>query len=223
MSANGNGLVTAREPRSLAAEAYRTLRTNIQFSSIDREVRSLLVTSAGPNEGKSTVVANLGVTMAEGGKRVVVVDADLRRPGLHRIFNLDEAAGLTTMVLDQSLEPPLQGTHVPGLRLLASGPLPPNPAELLASERLVRTLARLLELADLVILDSPPIGPVSDAAILASRVDGTLLVVDSGHTRLETARQAKEQLERVGARLLGVVLNNVKPDRAAAQYHRSGR
>jgi non-specific protein-tyrosine kinase len=223
MSVSGNGLVTAREPRSLAAEAYRTLRTNIQFSSLDRDIRSLLVTSAGPNEGKSTVVANLGVSMAESGKRVLVVDCDLRRPGLHRLFNLAEGPGLTTLVLDESTEPPIQATQVPSLGLLASGPLPPNPAELLASERMARVLSRLQELAEVLILDSPPIGAVSDAAILAARVDGALLVVDAGHTRTDTARQAKEQLERVGARILGVVLNNVKPDRAAYRYHRGGR
>ena len=219
--ANGsNGLVAARSPQSQAAEAYRTLRTNIQFSSLDRDLRTLLVTSAGPSEGKSTILANLAISMAESGRRVIAADGDLRRPGLHQLFGLDDAPGLTTMILDRDAEPPLQATAVPQLRLLASGPLPPNPAELLASDRMAAVIARLAEQADLVLFDSPPVAAVSDALVLAARVDGVLLVVDAGRTRRDMARQAKEQLERVGARLLGVVLNNVKPERGLYEYDR---
>jgi capsular exopolysaccharide synthesis family protein len=217
----GDGLVAARAPRSLAAEAYRTLRTNIQFSSLDRDVRTLLVTSPGPDEGKSTVLANLAITMAESGRRVIVADCDLSRPRLHDLFGLQQDPGITTMVLEEDAEPPLQATMIPNLRLLASGPLPPNPSELLASERMARIIARLAESADLILCDSPPLTAVSDAAVLAARVDGVLLVLDAGRTRREPARQAKEQLERVGARLLGTVLNNVKPERKAYEYHRS--
>ncbi len=222
-SNGSNGLVAARSPQSQAAEAYRTLRTNIQFSSLDRDLRTLLVTSAGPSEGKSTVLANLAITIAESGRRVIAADCDLRRPGLHRLFGLRETPGLTTMLLEGDADPPLQTTAVPHLRVLASGPLPPNPAELLASERMAGVISRLAEHADLVLFDSPPVAAVSDAAVLAARVDGVLLVVDAGRTRRDTARQAKEQLERVGARLLGVVLNNVKPERGLYDYHRSGR
>ena len=218
-----NGLVAARSPQSQAAEAYRTLRTNIQFSSLDRDLRTLLVTSPGPDEGKSTVLANLAITIAESGRRVIAADCDLRRPSLHRLFGLQEAPGLTTMILEAAAEPPLQATAVPHLRLLASGPLPPNPAELLASERMAGVIGRLAAHADLVLFDSPPIAAVSDAAVLAARVDGVLLVVDAGRTRRDTARQAKEQLARVGAHLLGVVLNNVKPERGLYDYQHGGR
>jgi capsular exopolysaccharide synthesis family protein len=218
----GNGLVAAREPRSLAAEAYRTLRTNVQFSSLDQSLRTMLVTSAGPSEGKSTVLANLAITIAESGRRVIAADCDLRRPVLHALFGLSDRPGLTTMILEEDLLP-LQPTNVPNLRLLASGPLPPNPAELLASERMVRVIDRLAQEADLLLFDSPPLAAVSDAAVLAARVDGVLMVVDAGRTRRDTARQAKEQLERVGARLLGVVLNNVKPERKLYEYHEGGR
>jgi non-specific protein-tyrosine kinase len=183
----------------------------------------MLVTSPGPNEGKSTVLANLAIAIAESGRRVIAADCDLRRPILHTLFGLPDRPGLTTMILDEDLPPPLQPTNVPNLRLLASGPLPPNPAELLASERMVRVIDRLAVDGDLILFDSPPLGPVSDAAVLAARVDGVLMVVDSGRTRRDTARQAKEQLERVGARLLGVVLNNVKPDRKLYDYHGGGR
>jgi len=218
-----NGLVAASSPRSQAAEAYRTLRTNIQFSSIDRDIRTLLVTSPDANEGKTTILANLAIMFTESGRRVIVVDCDLRRPRLHALFELQESPGMTTMVLDESAEAPLQATMIPHLWLLASGPLPPNPSELLASERMVRIIARLADQADMVLFDSPPVGAVSDAAVLATRVDGVLLVVDAGRTRRDVARQAKEQLDRVGARLLGTVLNNVKPERRAYDYHEGGR
>jgi capsular exopolysaccharide synthesis family protein len=218
----GNGLVTARSPRSIAAEAYRTLRTNIQFSSLDTDLRTVLVTSAAPDEGKTTVLANLAITFAESGRKVIVVDADLRRPTLHELFGLNDAPGITDMILDEQLEPPLQATMIPNLRLLASGPLPPNPSELLASERMSRVIGRLSELADVVLFDSPPASAVSDAAVLAARLDGVLLVVFSGRTRRDRARQAKEQLERVGARLLGVILNNARLERDAYAYHRDG-
>ncbi len=150
------------------------------------------------------MLANLATTFAESGKRVTAVDCDLRRPGLHRLFGVAEAPGLTTMILDPNAELPLQATSVPNLEVLASGPLPPNPAEILASEPMVGLISQL-----------------SDAAALAARVDGVLLVVDAGRTRRETARQAKEQLARVGARLLGVVLNNVSRGRGLYDYDNS--
>lgn len=215
---NSTGLVTVQAPRSAAAEAYRTLSTNIQFSSLDRDVRSLLVTSVGPDEGKSIVLANLAIVMAEGGRRVVMVDCDLRHPSLHQIFGLADQPGLTTMMLNESLAPARQGTSVSGVDLVAAGPLPPNPAELIASERFSRVLASIVEDADVVLVDAPPVSAVSDAAILATKVDGVLLVVDSGRTRRENARRASEQLTRVGARLLGAVLTNVKAEKTQAEY-----
>ncbi|MCC6176557.1 MAG: CpsD/CapB family tyrosine-protein kinase [Chloroflexi bacterium] len=218
-SGGPDGLIAVRAPNSLAAEAYRTLRTNIQFSSLDRDVRTLLVTSVGPKEGKSLVLANLGITMAESGRRVVMVDCDLRRPSLHDLFGLADGPGVTTMVLDAGHTPPLQPTLVANLSLIPSGPLPPNPAELLASERFSSVVQAIAKEADHVLFDAPPVASVSDAAVLATRVDGVLLVVDAGRTRRDAARRAKEQLERVGARVLGVVLNNVRPERVQADYY----
>jgi len=217
-SRNGTGLVMAQAPRSAAAEAYRTLSTNIQFSSLDREIRTLLVTSVGPNEGKSIVLANLGITMAEGGRRVVLVDCDLRRPSLHEIFGLAGQPGLTTMMLDESVSPPLQATSFANVSLVAAGPLPPNPAELLSSDRFTRVLAAISADADVVLVDAPPVSAVTDATILATRVDGVLLVVDSGRTRRDPGRRAAEQLQRVGARVLGAVLTNVKAEKVQADY-----
>jgi non-specific protein-tyrosine kinase len=215
---NGAGLVVVSAPRSAAAEAYRTLSTNIQFSSLDREIKTLLVTSVGPNEGKSLVLANLAITMAESGRQVVVVDCDLRHPSLHSVFGLNDRPGLTTMMLDESMAAPVQATSAPNVGLVAAGPLPPNPAELIGSERFVRVLKAIGERADVVLLDAPPASSVTDATILATRVDGVLLVVDSGRTRRDTARRAHEQLQRVGAHVLGAVLTNVKAERAQADY-----
>jgi capsular exopolysaccharide synthesis family protein len=215
---NGAGLVMVQAPRSAAAEAYRTLSTNIQFSSLDRDIRTLLVTSVGPDEGKSIVLANLAITMAETGRRIAIVDCDLRRPSLHDVFGLAAQPGLTSMVLDEALAPPFQQTSAGSLSLVPAGPLPPNPSELLSSERFTRVLASIADAADVVLLDAAPVSAVADATILATRVDGVLLVVDSGRTRRDAARRAKEQLERVGARLLGVVLTNVKGEKAQADY-----
>jgi len=217
-SRNGTGLAVAQAPRPAAAEAYRTLSTNIQFSSLDRDVRTLLITSVGPDEGKSIVLANLAITMAEGGRRVVMVDCDLRRPSLHQIFGLADQPGLTTMMLNEALAPPLQGTPFANVSLVASGPLPPNPAELISSERFTRVLATIGAEADVVLVDAPPISAVADATILATRVDGVLLVVDSGRTRRDPGRRAADQLQRVGARVLGAVLTNVKAEKAQADY-----
>jgi len=218
-----DGLVVRSSPRSDAAEAYRTLATNIQFSSLDRPVRTLLVTSASSDEGKTTVLANLAVTLASTGRRVVVVDCDLRRPRLHTVFGVQDGPGLTSMILDESLAPPYQESTSPNVRVVSSGPLPPNPAELLGSERMARAVAQIAADADFVLFDAPPVTVVSDAAMLAARLDGVVLVVDSGRTRREAGRRAKEQLDRVGARLLGVVLSNVKPEKSKSEYGPSGR
>lgn len=212
------GLVMVQAPRSAAAEAYRTLSTNIQFSSLDTPIRTLLVTSVGPNEGKSVVLANLAATLAESGKRVVAVDCDLRRPALHEVFGVASQPGLTSMVLDEAVAAPTQDTSISNVQVIGSGPLPPNPSELVSSERFRRVLAAIAAEADVVLLDAPPVSAVADAAILATRVDGVLLVVDSGRTRRDTARRAHEQLQRVGARILGAVLTNVKADKAQAAY-----
>ncbi len=218
--APSNLLVTLTSPRSPAAEAYRTLRTNLQFSSLDRSVRLVLVTSAGPGEGKSTTLANLAVASAEAGLRVIAADTDLRRPRLHELFGLPQAPGFSNTVLQDPAAPlPLQDSVVPGLRVLTSGSLPPNPSELLSSQRGARVIAALAEQADLVLLDSPPVGPVADAAVLATRCDGVLLVLSAGKTSRDAAKRARAQLDRVGARILGVVLNNVRLDPSLARYY----
>jgi capsular exopolysaccharide synthesis family protein len=216
-------LITLTDPRNPVAEAFRTLRTNLEFSSLDHPVKTLVVTSPGDGEGKSTTLANLAVTAAQSEKTVCLIDCDLRRPSLHQLFGLSNEVGLTSMIRDDSLRdaPPLQATPVPGLRVLTSGPLPPNPSELLGSRRMEEIIASLSRQSDLILFDAPPITMVTDAAVLATKVDAVLLVVSAGHTRREHARRAKALLEKVNARLVGVVLNNVSFDAGLRGYYTS--
>ena len=211
-------LITLADPRSPASEAYRALRTNIQFSSLDKPVHTILVTGADAGEGKSTTLANLAVVMAQGGKRVIAVDCDLRRPTLHKVFGLASEPGLTNAILDNAGYVAPQKTTVEGLRVVASGPLPPNPSEMLGSRQFEEILARLVKEADIVLLDAPPIVAVSDAAVLATKVDGVIMVVNAGKTKRELARRAKSLLEKVNAHILGVVLNNAPVERSMYTY-----
>jgi len=214
-------LIVVSNPRSPISEAYRALRTSLDFSSLDKPVRTMVVTSAGPEEGKSTILANLAVTLAQADRKVILVDCDLRRPSQHRIFGLQNGSGLTNMMMDDEVlkDPPLQETGIPNLRLVSSGPLPPNPSELLGSRRMEDIAASLLSLADVVLFDTPPVIAVTDAAVLASKVDGVLLVVSAGYTKREHAQKAKALLEKVNARVVGAVLNNVSLDSSLHSYY----
>ncbi len=216
-------LITITNPRSPISEAYRTLRTNLEFTSLDKPIRSMVVTSAAPEEGKSTTLANLAVAVAQSGRKVILVDCDLRRPALHQIFDVRNAPGFTDMMRDDALmsQPPLQETVVPNLYLLPSGTLPPNPAELLGSRRMSEVIAALQQHAEMVLFDAPPVIAVTDAAVLASKVDAVLLVVSAGKTKREHAKKAKALLEKVNAHLIGTVLNNVKGETGLYQYYAS--
>lgn len=214
-------LITLTDPRSPVSEAYRSLRTNLEFASLTGPLQSLVITSPGPDEGKSTTLANLAVTMAQTGKTVIVVDADLRRPRLHELFGLGQEPGLTSMFMDPALQaaPPLQTTEVEGLWLLASGPKPPNPAELLGSAQMGEVIQALTARADIVLFDAPPVVAVTDAAVLAARVDGVLLVIQAGKTKRDQAAQAKTLLDQVHARLVGTALTNVRLDPKLQGYY----
>lgn len=211
-------LITLTDPRSPISEAYRTLRTNLSFYSLDRPLQTLVVTSPSAREDKSRALANLAVTMAQGGKRTIVVDCDLRRPQLHALFERPNARGFTEMVLQPDAEPPLQATGVENLWLLAAGTLPPNPADLLGTQRVDEIVAALRSRADIVLFDAPPVAAVTDAAVLAARVDGVLLVVEAGKTRREDAERAKQILEQARAHLVGVALTNAADAGAIGQY-----
>ncbi|MEA3377249.1 MAG: CpsD/CapB family tyrosine-protein kinase [Anaerolineae bacterium] len=214
-------LITLTEPRSAAAEAYRTLRTNLTFfAALDRPIETLVVTSAAPGEGKSEVLANLAVTMAQGERRTILVDADLRRPGLHSIFGVSNDRGLMTMILEEEAvdRPPLLEVGVENLLLMPSGPLPPNPADVLGSSKMERVIGVLKERADVILFDAPPVVAVTDAAVLGTKVDGVLLVVAAGRTRRDHAERAKELLERVHVRILGAVLDEAPRGASLSGY-----
>lgn len=209
-------LITLSDPRSAAAEAYRTLRTNLIFSSVERPVHTLLVTSAAQSEDKSLVLANLAVTLAQTGSTTIIVDADLRRPVQHTLWGVPNGQGLTGMVIQDALlaEPPLQATAIPGLSVLTSGELPPIPADVLSSQRMTDIIGLLKARAQFVLFDAPPVLAAADAALLATKVDGVLLCVHAGATRRDHVARAQQALARVHARLLGAVLTNSDSERA---------
>ncbi|AJY75707.1 CpsD/CapB family tyrosine-protein kinase [Paenibacillus beijingensis] len=217
---SNSNLVTLHTPKSPISEAYRTLRTNIQFSSIDNKINVLMVASAQSGEGKSTTVSNLAVTYAQEGKKVLLIDADLRKPTMHRIFGLSNRVGLTSVITGQ-IRPSdaIQSTEVINLSLLPSGTIPPNPAELLASQKMKAFVNEMKGAYDMVIFDTPPVLAVADSLIVSSVCDGVVIVVQEGRVKRELVRKAKESLERVNAKLIGVVLNNVKKSKDGYYYY----
>ncbi|OLS41107.1 CpsD/CapB family tyrosine-protein kinase [Bacillus sp. MRMR6] len=202
-------LIAQLDPKSPISEQYKTIRTNIQYSSIDQEIRTLMVTSAGPAEGKSTTVANLAVVFAQLGKKVLLIDADLRKPTVHRTFGVNNLFGFTTVLTKQAtLEKTVLETEEENLFILTSGPVPPNPAELLSSKSMEQLVVEAKEHFDYVIFDTPPLLAVADPQILANKCDGSILVVYSGKTEIDQAKKAKELLSNAKSKLLGVVLNH---------------
>lgn len=228
-------MVTLRQPRSPISEAYRTLRTAIMFTNVDRPTNSILVTSANPAEGKSITAANMAVVMAQAGNRVLLVDADLRRPMQHNIFGLNKnQQGLTSVLLKmiveqrghaspedvfELLEGAIHETEQQELFLLTSGPLPPNPAELVGSTKMDNLLEVLAEYFDVVVVDSPPVLAVTDSVVLSTLVDGTLLVGYSGKTRRNQLEQAALKLKEVNAHIMGLVLNYLSPKSGGYYYN----
>jgi non-specific protein-tyrosine kinase len=207
-------IVTLTDPRSAAAEAYRSLRTNLMFSSVERSLTTLLITSPVQHEGKSVTLANLGVTFAQAGNKTIIVDADLRRPSQHDLWKIGNERGLTTMMLEDAAlsSPPLANTSIENLQVLPSGPLPPNPADLLSSLRMNDVIGVLKARAHYILFDSPPVLAVTDAAVLGAKLDAVLLVVRAGHTRRDHAARARQALERVHVRIVGAVLTNAPRD-----------
>ncbi|MCB0036778.1 MAG: CpsD/CapB family tyrosine-protein kinase [Anaerolineales bacterium] len=210
-------LITLTDPRSPVSEAYRTLRTNLSFYSLDNPLRTLVVTSPAPDEGADEAAANLAVTMAQSGKRTILVECDLRRPSLHTLFGQAAEPGLTDMILGDS-ELPLQKTEVENLWLLTSGPQPPNPADLLGSGRTDEIIAKLGQEADIILFHAPPVIAVTDATVLGSKVDGVLLVIQAGKSRRDHAQRAKEMLAKANVRIVGVTLTNAPDDGLMGSY-----
>jgi non-specific protein-tyrosine kinase len=215
--------ITVTDPRSPTAEAYRALRTNVSYASVDKPLRTIMVTSSEPGEGKTTTISNLGVVLAQNGYNVILTDCDLRHPRVHKYFGLSNRSGLSSLFAQSTdiLNGTRQPTAVEHLSVVSSGLLPPNPAELLGSQKMQRILGTMRESADIVLVDTPPILAVTDAAVLAPTVDGVLLVVRPGKTRASALRMTIDQFRQVNANVIGIVLNDIdlrgKP--YAYRYH----
>ena len=213
-------LVTHFDPKSPISESYRTLRTNLAYTRVDNKMKTILITSAGPKEGKSTTVSNLAITIAQLGSKVVLVDSDLRRPVVHAIFGMEKEDGLTDHIMGNvTYEKTLKKSLLPNLSIVTSGTLPPNPSELLGSQAMEEFIERLKADFDIVLFDSPPVIAVTDAAILCSKIDGAFLVVSAGTTNRDAILRAKRLLENVQAQVLGAVLNSVDIGGAYGSSH----
>lgn len=215
-----NKLVTIEQPKSVISESYRTLRTNIHFSSFDKRIKTIIVTSSVPGEGKSTICANLAVVMAENGYKTILIDCDQRSPRQHKLFNTSNEKGLSDLLVGNiEFSEAVQKTEVPYLNIITSGTKPPNPSELVASEKMKNFIENLKEAYDYIILDTPPVIIVTDAQLLSTYADGCVLVVASSEVEKAAAVKAKELLEKVNAKILGVVLNKVNVKHKGSYYH----
>jgi capsular exopolysaccharide synthesis family protein len=223
-SSNRKTLIAMLDPKSPISEQYRTIRTNVQFSTVDEEVKTLMVTSAGPGDGKSTTAANLAVVFAQQGKKVLLVDSDMRKPTAHYTFNMSNVYGLTSVLTKQiTLINAVEESQENNLFILTSGPIPPNPAELLSSKAMEQFFHDAEDFFDLIVFDTPPLLAVTDAQILANRCEGSILVISSGKTENEQAVKAKEMLDAAQSKLLGVVLNNKKIENSNYYYYYGGK
>ncbi|HJF19094.1 MAG TPA: CpsD/CapB family tyrosine-protein kinase [Enterococcus columbae] len=218
-------LITLLNPNSPISEQYRTIRTNLQFAvSGDEKLRSIVVVSSGPGEGKSTSAANLAVVFAQAGKRVLLVDADMRKPTVHKTFGLSNEAGLSTLISGQApVQELVATTEIDRLSVLVSGPTPPNPAELLNSRRMNQIIEEMYHYFDLVIFDLPPVLTVADGLIMAAKTDGTVLVVREDKTSKEGAIEAKRRLQGAKARILGAIYNGASQSAESDYYYYSGK
>ena len=215
----GLNLVTQNDPKNPGAEAYRVIRTGIQFAQAGKELQTIALTSCTPNEGKSTTIANLAVVLTQAGKSVLLIDCDMRNPTVHKNFNLSNKLGLSSCIsMGTALSDAVQKTSIEGLYALTGGVIPPNPSELLGSEQMKNLLQRAKEQYDYVLIDTPPVMPVTDALIVSRFVDGMILVIASAEVKVEMARDVKNQLVNAGANILGVVLNKVRSEHHGYGY-----
>lgn len=218
----GTSLITVTKPNSVVTEQFRTIRTNIQFSMIDKDLKTIIFTSSGPYEGKSTVAANIAAVFADQGKSVVLIDADMRKPTVSKTFNVQNTVGLSTLISSRhtELKDVVQRVEDADLDIISSGPIPPNPSELLNSNRMNEVIHELENTYDLVLFDMPPVVSVTDAQIMATKTDGVVFVIRRGIAHREDVFQAKELLDMVHANVLGVVFNGAekKTDRSYSYY-----
>jgi capsular exopolysaccharide synthesis family protein len=220
----GNGHPIAQvEPRSPVAEAFRSIRTNLRYASVDRTITRILVTSPMPGDGKTTIAVNLAISLAQSGSHVTIMDADMRRPSLHRALSIKNRVGLSTLFVQRTLhiEGSIQSTKIPNLTMVSSGEIPPNPSELLGSIKMQEIIDSIQKQTEVLVIDTPPIMSVTDAVVLSPLVDGVVLVVRPGATKMDALKHAIEQLRRVNANIIGVVLNDIQIQRTRYRYYRS--
>ncbi|AQR95093.1 CpsD/CapB family tyrosine-protein kinase [Clostridium saccharoperbutylacetonicum] len=212
-------LIVEAKPNSIEAEAYRTLRTNIQYSSIDKEIKSIVVTSVNPNEGKSTIVGNLGLSFSQNEKKVIVIDCDLKKPSMHTKFGVSNLIGLSDVLIgNKTLENAIQ-KYNSNFHILTSGKIPPNSAEMINSVAMNNLLEGIKMKYDVMIIDSPPLGAFTDGQILAAKSDGVILVVEEGKTKIEAVKEGKNLLNKVGASIIGIVINKMSSDKKKDYYY----
>lgn len=210
MESKQTNIISIKNPNSPISEAYKTLRTNIKFSSVDKNLKTIAITSTDEGEGKSNVLSNLAITMAQDNSRVLLIDCDLRKPTIQKKFKLSNLNGLSNVLTQQSLiDEVIQTTEVSGLDIITSGPKPPNPSEMLGSKAMRELIKEVSKNYDRILIDAPPVGIVTDAAVLTTMVEGVVFVIEARRVSIEDAKHAKELLEGVGANILGVVLNKV--------------
>lgn len=214
-------LITLRKPKSPISESYRMLRTNLDYIDIDKEDKTIVITSANMAEGKTSTVCNLAVTMADAGKKVLLVDCDLRKPKVHKNFDIGNEEGLVNILVEGVFSEAVisELDDVPNLKIIPSGPLPPNPSEILASNAMNNLISRLKREYDIILFDAPPVCSVTDAALLSNIADGVILVIAAANTQIESAKLAKKLLQKVGANILGVVLTKVDKSKSRSYYY----
>ncbi|MZQ74582.1 MAG: polysaccharide biosynthesis tyrosine autokinase [Peptoclostridium sp.] len=212
-------LIVLNKPKSPVSEAYRGIRTNIQFANVDKNIKTILVTSSKQGEGKTTTVSNIAITMADLGKKTVIIDCDLRRPRLHKAFGITNVGGITDILLNSdSYKGYLKKTGIENLEIITAGQIPSNPSEMLSSKSMGKLIEQIRNDYDYIFIDAPPIAVVTDAVILSSMADGAILVCHSGGVEVELAKSAKQALEKSGANIIGVVLNKMNIEKRSSYY-----
>ena len=211
--------IVEKEPKSIAAESYRTLRTNIQYSSFDKEYKVIMVTSSEPGEGKSTTAGNLALCLAQGDKKVILIDCDLRKPSIHKKFKISNLVGLSDVIVGKEDLISSLNKHNSNLLILTSGKIPPNPSEMLSSKAMVSLLEDLKTKFDYIVLDTPPVQAVTDSQILGAKADGTILVVRAEKTKKDSVQNAINLLKKVNANIIGTVLNGIENSRNKYYYY----
>lgn len=215
-------IITYKSPKDPISEAFRNMRTNITFANIDDDLRVLTVTSTGQSEGKTTIMANYAVALAQSGKQVLIIDGDLRRPRLHKLFEMRNRRGLTNVLLKEAdIGDVIQQTSVGNLQMITSGPIPPNPSEIMASKRMAETINTLKAAYDFVLIDAPPIGVVTDAAVLSAVTDGYIIVAALSVTNRDGLKVALDTIKNVGGNIVGVVANNTPQTKRSGYYYYS--